>query len=400
MKKLFVLIAIVSMLLVSACATTTGGQRNVVGPVVADTAQSEVPESQLLNASIEVFDPGVLPEDEKEANGLSMDIRKAEARYMPEQLRATMESTGYWGAVRVVPQGLTNSELLVSGTILHSTGLQLDLQITAKDASGRTWFTKQYRDGVEAAYYQSSRLSGEAFQPLYNTIANDLARFLKQLSTDEITNIRRIAELRFAADIAPDAFNGYLGRNEDGEYAVVHLPSTDDPMYSRVLAIQERDLLMIDTLNGHFDNFYREMQDPYTEWRKSRSDEAEKQKALEKAALNRTLLGVASIVGAIFVGVAAGDDYDQGLDTLSNVMLAGGSAAIYSGMEKRSEAGEHREYIEELGLSFSSAARPMVVEVDGETIQLTGSAEAQYEQWRVLMKQIYASETGLTGSLD
>jgi hypothetical protein len=399
MKKFFVLITILSLLLQSACTTTSGGRRNVEGPVVADTSQSEIPESQLLNASIEVFDPGELPEDEKDANGLSMDIRKAEARYMPEQLRATMEKTGYWGAVRVVPRGLTVSELLVSGSILHSTGLQLDLEITAKDASGRTWFGKEYRDGVEAAYYQSSQLSGEAFQPLYNTIANDLARFLKQLTTEDITNIRRIAELRFAADIAPDAFNGYLERNEEGKYAVVHLPSYDDPMYKRVQAIQERDLLMIDTLNGHFDNFYREMQEPYTEWRKARSDEAEKQKALEKAALNRTLLGVASIVGAIFIGVAS-PEYNAGLGTLSDVMVLGGAAAIKSGMDKRSEAVIHRESIEELGLSFSSEARPLVVEVDGETIQLTGSAEAQYEQWRSLMKQIYASETGLTGSLD
>jgi len=399
MRKLIVLITVVSLLSLSACSTTSGGRRNVEGPVPIDRSQLEIPESRLLNVSIELFDPGSLPEEEKEANGLSMDIREAEARYMPEQLRATMETTGYWGAVRVVPRNLTTSELLVSGTILESNGLQLDLEIKARDASGREWLTKQYRDGVEAEYYQSSSPGGEAFQPLYNTIANDLASFLKQLPAAEITNIRRIAELRFAADIAPGAFSDYLDLDETGEFQVVHLPSKDDPMYDRVLAIQERDLMMIDTLNGHFDNFYREMQEPYAEWRKSRSDEAEKQKALEKAALNRTLLGVASIVGAIFIGVAA-PEYNSGLDTLSDVMVLGGAAAIKSGMDKRSEASIHRESIEELGTSFSSEARPLVVEVDGETVKLTGSAEAQYEQWRVLMEQIYASETGLTGSID
>ena len=165
MKKLFVLIAILSLLLLSACSTTTGGRRNVEGEVVIDKSLTEVPERRLLNASIAVFDPGTLPENDKDSNGLSMDIRKAEARYMPEQLRATMEQTGYWGAVRVVPRGLTSGELRVSGTILHSNGLQLDLRITAKDASGHKWFTKEYRDGVEAAYYQSSELSGETPSP-------------------------------------------------------------------------------------------------------------------------------------------------------------------------------------------------------------------------------------------
>ncbi len=398
MKKTFLLSSVLVLFLVSAC-TTTGGRRNIEGPVAVDKSISEIPESQLLNVSIEVFEPGELPENEKQANGLSMDIREAEARYMPEQLRATMEKTGYWGAVRVVPKGMASNELLVTGTILQSNGLLLDLEITAEDASGVKWFTKEYRDGVEAAFYQPSQRSGEAFQPLYNTIANDLATFLKELTAQEITNIRRIAELRFAMDIAPAVFDGYLDISETGEYTIVHMPSYDDPMYGRVQAIQERDLLMIDTLNGHFDNFYREMERPYMEWRKARSDEAEKQRELEKAALNRTLLGVASIVGAIFIGVAS-PEYNAGLDTLSDVMVVGGAAAIKSGMDKRSEASIHRESIEELGTSFSSETRPLVVEVEGKTIELTGSAEAQYEQWRELMGQIYASETGLTGTFD
>lgn len=403
MKKILVSLTILFLLLQTACTTTAGGRRNVEGPLAVDIATTEIPENRLLNVSIEIFEPGSLPKDEKQANGLSMDIRKAEARYMPEQLRATMEKTGYWGAVRVVPRGIASNELLVTGTILQSNGQQLDLEITAQDASGRKWFTKQYRDAVEENFYWLNPPTVEAFQPLYTNIANDLASFKKNLTSEEITDIRRVAELRFAEDIAPVAFAGYLERNGTGVYSINRLPSYDDPMYGRVQAIQQRDLLMIDTLNGHFDNFYREMQEPYTEWRKARSDEAVKQKALEKSALNRTLLGVASIVGAIFVGVVgSGSDggYNQGLDTLTDVMVMGGAAAIQSGMDKRSEAAIHRESIEELGTSFSSETQPLVVEVEGKTVELTGSAEAQYEQWRVLMGQIYASETGLTGSAD
>jgi len=392
MKQITLLLTILSLLLLSACATQVT-RRNVEEAVPLDKSLTEIPEQQLLNVSIEIFDPGELPEDPKDANGLSMDIREAEARYLPEELRSTMEKTGYWGAVRVVPSGITGSELLVSGIILASNGEQLDLEISAMDASGRQWFNKEYRDGTEASFYRANELFGDAFQPLYNTIANDLARFLKKLTVEDITNIRRVAELQFAADIAPDAFAGYLDRSKSGEYTVVHLPSYDDPMYGRVQAIRERDLLMIDTLNGHFDNFHREMKQPYTEWRKARSDEAEKQRVLEKQALNRTLLGVAAIAGAIFVGVAAPE-----LDSVSDVMILGGAAAIKSGMDKRSEAGIHRESIEELGLSFSSETRPLVMEVEGETIELTGSAEAQYEQWRTLIGQIYSSETGLPGT--
>jgi len=398
MKPLVFLLMIISLLLTSACGTTVS-RRNVEGPVPVDHSPAEIPENQLLNVSIAVFDPGALPEDEKDANGLSMEIRKAEARYMPEQLRATMEKTGYWGAVRVVPSEITGGELLISGTILESNGNQLDLAITARDSSGHQWFTNEYRDGIEAEYYQFNDYSRDAFQPLYNAVANDLARFFKTLSAEDITTIRRIAELRFAADIAPDAFANYLQLDEKGKYNVVHLPSFNDPMYGRVQAIRDRDLLMIDTLNGHFDNFHREMQVPYTEWRKARSDEYEKQRELEKAALNRTLLGVAAIAGAIFVG-ASGTGYDQGTDVLTDVLVLGGAAAIKSGMDKRSEASIHSDSIEELGLSFSSEAQPLVLEVEGKTVELTGSAEAQYDQWRALIGQIYATETGFSGSLD
>ena len=138
---------------------------------------------------------------------------------------------------------------------------------------------------------------------------------------------------------------------------------------------------------------YREMQQPYTEWRKARSDEALKLKELERAALNRTLLGIAAIAGAIFIG-ASSNGYDQGTDVLTDVLVLGGAAALKSGADKRSEAVIHRDSIEELGSSFTSEAKPLVVEVDGKTVELTGSAETQYEQWRDLIGQIYSAETG------
>jgi hypothetical protein len=38
----------------------------------------------------------------------------------------------------------------------------------------------------------------------------------------------------------------------------------------------------------------------------------------------------------------------------------------------------------------------MVVQVQGETMRLTGTAEAQYESWRKLLRDIYETETGFT----
>lgn len=74
--------------------STLGPGRTVDGKVPLQKAVVEQPEDQLLDVWVELFDPGELPEDADDAMGLSMDIREAEARYLPEQLRSTMESTG------------------------------------------------------------------------------------------------------------------------------------------------------------------------------------------------------------------------------------------------------------------------------------------------------------------
>ena len=379
--------------LVQGCSTF-GPSRSVDGDVPLTRPSTELHEDQLLDVWVELFDPGELPEDEDEAMGLSIDIREAEARYLPEQLRATMERSGYWGAVRLVPRGTAGSELLVRGTILVSDGERLELEITALDATGREWLMRTYQAELEYPRYQSGGLDGgDAFQSLYNTIANDLAEVRAEFEAADTKTIRRVAALRFAEDLAPDAFTGYL-REDDGKFSVVRLPAADDPMYRRVQAIRDRDLLLIDTLNGHFGNFTRQMERPYTEWRRARSEEAAALREVKYDALKRKALGVAAILGAIAIE-ATGNGGNAAASVLRDSLVLGGAYAIKTGFDKSSESSIHRDAIVELDESFSSEAGPMVVEVEGETHELTGSAEAQYAKWRALLKRIYVSETGL-----
>ena len=393
LKSQYLFIVCLLLALLSGCSSL-GMKHDVDGHVALNRAVVEVPDEQLLDVWIELFNPGELPEDEDEAMGLSMDIRNAEARYMPEQLRTTMESTGYWGAVRVVPQNTEGSELLVRGLILVSNGEQLELEITALDASGRQWLNRTYSADIEPQVYrQGGTRKGEAFQPLYNAIANDLAEVRQSQSAADNATIRQVAELRFAADLAPEAFADDLQVDGRGRYTIVHLPAADDPMLQRVLAIRERDLLLIDTLNGHYDNYSRSMERPYNEWRKSRSEEAAALRKVENDATKRKLIGAAAILGAILL---ERNSNNNGSAVMRDVLVLGGAYAIKSGFDKDSETGIHRDAIIELDESFSAEARPLVVDVEGETHELTGSAEVQYTKWRALLKRIYASETGFT----
>jgi len=380
------------VLLLTACSTT---HQNVREDTQVQRPDSEVVEGQLLDVWITLFDSGELPEDKDDAKGLSIEIREAEARYIPLLLRDTLERTGYWGAVRVVPGGTEGGEVRVHGTILVSDGEHLELVITAQDATGFEWFRHSYEAEATLEDYQQTAATGrDVFQALYNTIANDLAQHRMTLSQSEVTNIRRVAGLRFAADLAPDAFDGFLDE-KGGAFSVQRLPAESDPMVGRINAIRERDFLLVDTLNGHFDNFHAEMQEPYFQWRKTRLEELEAMREIERQARNRKLLGAAAIIGAIAIEAMGGDSTRASTGSLRNMMIVGGAYAIKTGFDKDSEATIHQDAVEELGESFAAETQPLVVEVEGETHELTGSAENQYQQWRGLLRRIYATETGL-----
>lgn len=386
-------------LLLAGCGTT-GYRKGTEQSVIIEQAGGDLPEAALLDVWIELFEPGPIPNDAKGSYGITLETRKAEARFIPGHLKKTMQQTGYWGAVRVVPQESPGAELLVSGRILQSDGEVLSLRLQARDSTGLQWLDKEYRGFAEPDDYgRISRDHYDAFQNLYNAIANDLARIKQKLPSKSLITIRQLAELRFAADLAPDSFTGYV-REEDGRYQLRRLPAREDPMLQRIRAIRERDYLLIDTVNDHYDAYYRDIWDPYANWRRFRAEEAASLRKVEREALTRKVLGIGAVVGAIALSMAGGRDTAIRTDSLRQVMVLGGIMVAKSGFDKDSEKQIHIDALEELGTSFESEAAPMVVEVEGETHRLTGSVDAQYAKWRALLRKIHASETGLARDYD
>ena len=385
MNRWFVLF--LALLMLSGCATMQSKVADQVRPMVA---AQELDSAELLDVAIVIFDSAELTDDEISEMGLSEEIRRAEERYAPIQLKYTMQRTGYWGAVRVVPAP-SKAHLQVRGTIVHSDGEQLTLEIEAYDSRNVKWFEKTYSEELRLSDYSGiAPEKKDPFQDLYNTIANDLAAHREKLTAEEFRQIQQVSELRAAHDMAPDAFDGHLEVDQDGQYEIVRLPAESDPMLQRVRAIQLRDDMLVDTINSYYEAYYNDLWQPYSDWRKLYSEELVAMKEVKKQALTRQLLGLAAIVG----GVALSNNSNVSGSGLPGVMVVGGAAAIYSGFQKSQEAKIHRDVIEELSISFSSEAEPLVVEVVGETVRLTGTAEEQYHQWRQMLREIYASETG------
>jgi hypothetical protein len=236
--------------------------------------------------------------------------------------------------------------------------------------------------------------AAQIHQPLYNAIANDLARYGVSLSAADVSEVRALAERRFAAELLPEVFAADLVRSGEGRYRLQPGAGRGGPMLARIRAVRERDYLLIDTLNGHYDNFYRAMEMPYREWRKALLEESAALRELETEANQRKWLGIAGIVGAIALEAFSGGEFRSHTSSLRSLMLAGGVYALKTGLDKASETGIHRAAIKELDDSFAAEVGPLLVEVEGEVHELTGSAERQFGEWRRLLKRIYAAESG------
>jgi hypothetical protein len=381
------LLAVLLLGAVTACQTVPEAPH--VPDTLINNAQREVPESELLDVGVFVLDPGPISDDDRE-KGVSEDVRNAESRYIAIHLRDTIQQTGHWGAVRVLPGQTEAAEIIVAGQIDRSDGEALVLQIHAYDASGTKWFSRKYEKRVPQSVYSQNR-EKEVFQDVYNRIANDLFREKSGLSQEQIKHIRRVARLRFARSLAPDAFNEHLNV-EDGSYQIQRLPAINDPMMERVLEIREREYLMVDVINGYYDNLYAEMESPYFDWRRLSSEEAAALREVKRKSTQRYLLGSALIIGAIAVEVLGGD---TNTDTLRDVMVIGGAASVKGGADLGAQKRIHKDAIRELGESFQAEVAPMVVDIEGQTAELTGSAEEQFIKWRELLREIYRTETGL-----
>lgn len=372
--------------LITACVNQTVKSTRV--PQV-QTLQAELPEAMLLDVGVAIFDPG-LDEDDADESFLYPEVRRAEARYMPYLLVEAIQSSGAWGAVRVVPNENQAMDLLVSATILGSHGEQLKLRVLAKDATGTTWLSKDYESKASRYSYETTRARFDPFQAVYNKIANDLLKAQQAKSPEEFSNIRLVNELRFARSFSPDAFEGYLSTDGKGNYSISRLPAQDDPMLLRVRKIRERDYLFIDTLQEYYSSFNGQMLGPYQEWRKQSYDEAMALQELRSESQRRLIAGVAAVVA----GIAAASSNNSSARSAANVAIAGGGYLVKTGLDKRNEADIHIQALEELGLSLEAEIAPQVIELEDRSVTLTGSVQDQYEQWRELLKQIYQTEVG------
>jgi hypothetical protein len=385
------LAAALTCLLLGGCVSKTVRVVDMTPPRQAATALAE---HQLLDVGIAIFDENVPDDyDERIEKVIMPEVRRAEAKYIPYFAKNLLQSTGNWGAVRVIPRETHAVDVTVTGKILHSDGESLELTAAVRDATGTVWFERTYAAlASKYAYEETMPRDIDAFQAIYKELSDDMLTYREKLTEAEVANIRRTAELKFAREFSADAFSDHIEQTADGEFKIARLPSEDDPMLARVRKVREREYLFIDTLDDYYGNYNRQMFPAYQDWRRASYTEAISIKELKAQATARTIGGTLAIVGGIAGIYESSDAY---VDASGIVSIVGGVTLITSAIAKRQEAAQQAERLRELGSAAEAELVPTTIEVENQTARLEGNVAEQYAELRRILRRVYFEDLGL-----
>ncbi len=342
---------------VTGCSTS---EVLVAHTVPLAKATADAPEAELLDVGVKVFESGV-PEGEVDKEvieslikeGTFVQIRRSEALYMAVVLRNTLQKSGNWGSVWVMPKETTVADLAVTAKILHSDGDLVRLRVTAKDATGRVWLNGNYEMSTAAGAFNRTRYPDlDPYQDVFNEIANDLASARDKLTAAQRRDIRGVAGMRYAADLSPDAFKGYVVDDGKGRYNLNRLPATDDPMYDRTQRVRQRERLFLDTLDQHYEKFYVDAGDSYNSWRENSREEAIEVHELTKQAHWRTGLGIATIVASVVYGNNNNGSFTDRV--IRDAMMYVGFDMIRTSQVRKQEKKVHTDSLDELSSGFDT----------------------------------------------
>lgn len=389
MKSSLCAVAILSILNAVGCAAIS--MTSADAPEALE-APSDLPDTSRLDVALIEFDPGLPADGKPIPEDVYPGIREAEAKLLPVRLKKTLEETGYWGAVSILPTEPISSDVTVTATILRSDGSELQLLVHVRDASGRTWFERKYRTKASAGSYGSADRALDPHQPMFNTIANEMLEARSKFDAKQLEQIATISELEFAYRMAPEAFGGYLRADGDGIVEIVRLPARDEPMLERVAEVRLRDEMFVDAMGTHYQNFASQLESNYWHWRETSSEEISAKDALQREQFARGAGSVLTIAAIALAG-AFGNAPTAISAAVAGTAIIQYQIQVIAALSQQRQM--HEEGLLELAQSFQAEVQPMVVELRSTNVRLTGTTAAQYEEWQRLLRDVYRAENAV-----
>ena len=285
-------------------------------------------------------------------------VREVERRYLPYMLKQTLDRSGFWGAVRVLPKNDPSAEINITATIMESSGVNLDLRVRVATATGDIWVDKIYQGRTDETDYTSDPdYMIDTFQDVYNRIANDMSFRLLELSGGGRRRIIDAALMLYGAALSPKLFSRYIESSGTGNILTA-LPARDDPILSNLYKIRDSEYLFADSVDAHYEKLYRTVGPTYAWWRYY---------SFELIRGNERLEGIDAARGA-----TKGSWYSM--------------ERIYKIFK---EAKMNQDALRELSESFERETTDTAAEVAGRVVELSGRLDHQYDTWRRILRTMY-----------
>jgi hypothetical protein len=399
-KRFLFWMALSAAVVLSGCQTT-GRSSTSVGPSVGPTASTPLGEKKknhdinsnvFLDVAIPVFDPGI-PEDfdKLEDDAIWPQLRRAEANRFALKTKEALQETGVFGAVSVAPSPQVTAEVYVLGKIEESNSEDIKISIEVVDISGRLWDKETFKHRVTGGFYRDKRNNGkDSYSPIFDDIADHIVSLLKRRKEAQKEELKHIADIRFAQSFSPEIFSDHLVTDRNGYVSLLSLPAANDPSYTRIRPLRVQDQLFVDRIQSQYEGFSAKTDESYLTWQQETLPSIVDARKAKRATIAKGVLA-AVLIGAAVAG--ATDNDGSGLQDVATVGAAiGGGLLVKSALDSRREARVHLATIDELGESLDIEVDPQVVELEDKTLELTGTAQEQYLQWKSHLKEIYELE--------
>jgi hypothetical protein len=344
---------------------------------------------------VPVFDPNI-PQDPKriEKDAIWPEVRRTEAVRLAGTLSDKLSSTGAFNGVRTTPDSETSAHLYTLGKIIKSNGEELDLDIEVVTIQGDRLFNKSYRFKVDEYAFEDPRKgrNSDLYEDFLEEVAIDIAAKVRRLKTDDLAELTRIEELRYAEFFEPNFSDQYFEKNWMGQLQLVSYPSPEDPMMRRIATLKIKDQMFVDSLQNDYRDFHDASNDAYANWQRAAYTETKAAREANNRAAVKGALGVLLMAGAVAAGNNAGYN-DYGTIIGATALGVGGLGAIQGAMGDSRQAKAHKETLSELGKSLNAEIAPKVMELEDTQVELKGTAQEQYATWRAALRKIYEQET-------
>jgi len=308
---------------------------------------------------------------ERSGAAIFSEIRSTEIQFLPVALRSTLLGSNQWGIVRVLPAADPSMDLQIYGTVIRSNGVDLQLKIRAIDSTGRLWLDREYADVARVADYPDTAPSlldrggitynEDPFQDIYNAIANDLIDVRNAMDANTLSRILDVTQMRYASDLAPEAFAEFLTTDTQNLLSISRLPAQNDPLLVHVADIRARNDVFIDTIDEYYESLYQDLKPIYDIWRQYSFEQVN-------------------------------EELDSARRARSGSTDRGSFEAITQNYNRYKWNKIFEQEFVALASGFVSETAPTVLELSQNVNGLTGPVEEQYAQWRVLLRGLFELE--------